>query len=356
MEVIIQNWQMCFLYDNCLQIRGLAMNFPELELDQRRQLIDVQQRFEVWRTADRSFRASYKGSLAWKKVKGKEHLYRIISRYTQKYIGPRSPETELLKDEYTASRTALRARITKMRKGIDKSAPINRAMGLGRVPQAAAQILRAFDQAGLLGEGLFVVGTHALYAYEAKSGIIFEPELLATRDLDLLADVRSRLVIAIDEKEREGILPILKAVDPSFDVHGDLFRAVNEVGYFVDIIRPMRKDEVSASEYDLGGIVPVGIDGLKWLVNSPRFEATAIAEDGMPIWMSCIDPRAFALHKYWISKQDTREAIKKRRDAVQAAAVAQVSDRLGLRFNQKELSALPMHLVSQWKELVKGDA
>jgi hypothetical protein len=332
------------------------MNFPELELDQRRQLIDVQQRYEAWRTADRAFRTSYKGSMAWKKIKGKEHLYRIVSRYRQKYIGPRSPETELLKSEYTASRTSNRARVTNMRKGIEKAAPINRAMGLGRVPRAAAEILRALDHAELLGDGFFVVGTHALYAYEAKSGIIFEPELLATRDLDLLADVRSRLVLAIDDKEREGILPILRAVDPSFSVQGDLFRAVNDDGYFVDVIRPMRKDEISSMEYDLGGIVPVGIDGLKWLVNSPRFEATAIGEDGMPVWISCIDPRAFALHKYWISKQDSREAIKKRRDAAQAAAVAHVAERLGLKFNQKELSALPLQLVSQWKELVKSDA
>ncbi len=103
-------------------------------------------------------------------------------------------------------------------------------MGLGRVPRAAAQILRALDKAGLLGDGIFVVGTHALYAYEARSGVIFEPGLLATSDLDLLADVRSRLVLAIDDKEREGILPILKSVDPTFYVQGDLFRAVNEDG------------------------------------------------------------------------------------------------------------------------------
>ncbi len=332
--------------------KGYAVNFPELDLDQRRQLIDVQQRFEAWRTADRAFRISNKGSMTWKRIKGRAYLYRIVDRYTQKYIGPRSPETEALKNNYISSRTSNRARVTKMRKGIEKSAPINRAMGLGRVPLAAAKVLRALDRDGLLGDGLFVVGTHALYAYEAKSGIIFEPELLATRDLDLLADVRSRLVLAIDDRKRDGILPTLRSVDKSFAVQGDLFRAVNADGYFVDVIRPMMKDEIVANEYDLGGIVPVGIDGLKWLISSPRFEATAIAEDGKPVWMSCIDPRAFALHKYWVSKQESREAIKKRRDAVQAVAVANVADRLGLKANPKELTALPAGLVSEWKSLL----
>ena len=328
------------------------MNFPELSLEQRRQLIDVQQRSEAWRTADRAFRESNKGSMTWKRVAGKQYLYRVISSRTQKYVGPRSPEIEALKRDYMASRTANRARVTKMRKGIEATAAVNRAMALGRVPRTAAKVLRELDRAGMLGDGLFIVGTHALYAYEAKSGVLFEPELLATRDLDLLADVRSRLVLAIDDKKREGILHTLQRADKSFGVQGDLFRAVNDDGYFVDIIRPMRKNEAVAEEYDLGGLVPVGINGLNWLVNCPRFEATAIAEDGMPVWLSCIDPRAFALHKFWVSKQESREAVKRRRDAVQAAAVAQVVGLLGMKFDAKELSAMPAALLDGWKGLL----
>jgi Nucleotidyltransferase len=50
---------------------------------------------------------------------------------------------------------------------------------------------------------------------------------------------------------------------------------------------------------------------------------------------------AFALHKLWVSKQDAREAIKRRRDATQAAAVAEVAQLIGLKFDKKELAALP---------------
>jgi hypothetical protein len=329
------------------------MGFPELSLDQRQQLIDVQQRFEAWRAADRAFRESNKGSMTWKRSSGKEYLYRIVDRRVQKSLGPRSPETEKLKTDYMASRKANRARVTKMRKGIETTAAVNRARGLARVPRIAANVLRALDHEGILGHGIFVVGTHALYAYEAKSGIIFRPELLATRDLDLLADVRTRLVLAIDDKKREGILWALQKADKSFQVQGDLFRAVNDEGYFVDIIRPMRRNEVVAAEYDLGGILPVGINGLNWLVNSPRFEAAAIGEDGMPVWLSCIDPRAFALHKLWVSKRESRDPVKKDRDAIQAAAVAHVTALLGLKFDTKELSALPAELLGGWKELMQ---
>ncbi len=328
------------------------MDFPELELDQRRQLIDTQQRFEAWREAERAFRERYKGTMAWKAVKGKDYLYRIVSSYRQKYIGPRSPETESLKNDYTTSRTKQRARITRMLNGVKRSAPLNRALGLGRVPRVAADVLRVLDKAGLLGKGLFIVGTHALFAYEAKSGIILSPDLLETRDLDLLADVRSRLVLAVEDQKREGVLATIKKADKSFEVQRDLFRAINSDGYFVDIIRPLQKNEPLVSEYDLGGIVPAGIDGLKWLVNSPRFQATAIAEDGLPVWMCCIDPRAFALHKLWVSKQESRDVIKKRRDAIQATAVADIAIRLGLKFNSKELSAMPAQLVSEWRTLI----
>lgn len=331
------------------------MEFPELSLDQRRQLIDVQQRFEAWRSADRTFRESYKASMTWKRVGGKRYLYRIIDRYTQKCVGPESPEMEKLKAEYTASRAGQRARISRMAKGIAASAAVNRALGLGRVPRTAAAILRSLDGEGLLGSGLFVVGTHALYAYEARSGILFEPELLATRDLDILADVRSRLVLALDDKKRPGVLGALQRADSSFQVQGDPFRAVNAEGYFVDLIRPMAKDEVTSKEYDLGGLVPAGIDGLQWLVSSPRFEATAIGEDGRPVWMSCIDPRAFALHKYWLSKQPVRDPLKQKRDAIQAAAVAKVALLLNMKFDPKELRALPAELLANAERLLSED-
>jgi hypothetical protein len=61
---------------------------------------------------------------------------------------------------------------------------------------SAARILRRLDEAGLMGRHLFVVGTHALYAYEAAAGITFESGLTATTDVDLRSDARRRLSLA----------------------------------------------------------------------------------------------------------------------------------------------------------------
>ena len=40
--------------------------------------------------------------------------------------------------------------------------------------------------------------------------------------------------------------------------------------------------------------------------------------------MTVPDPRAFALHKFWLSGQPDREPLKKQRDRGQALAVAQL--------------------------------
>jgi len=326
------------------------MEFPELTLDQRRVLIDAQQKYLAWREADRAFRASNKGAMAWKRSAGHEYLYRIDGK-VQRSLGRRSPETEKLKADYMASRAANRKRVTKMRDGIKASAKINRAMGLARVPKIAAKVLRTLDHDGLLGDGIFIVGTHALFAYEAQSGIVFAPELLATTDLDLLADARSRLVLSLDESKRRGVMASLQKADDTFAVQGDLFRAVNADGYFVDFLRPMSKDEAFVKEIDLGGVAPVALDGLQWLINSPRFNAVAIAEDGEPVFLSCIDPRAFALHKLWVSRQPLRDALKRKRDVAQAKAVAHVAELLGVPFDRRNLSALPKALLEGLKEL-----
>ena len=91
------------------------------------------------------------------------------------------------------------------------------------------------------------------------------------------------------------------------------------------------------------------------MANAPRFNAIAIAEDGKPVYMSCVDPRAFALHKLWVSKQPRREQIKTRRDAAQAAAVAHVSKLLGLTFNKRELAALPSVLLDALPTLLERE-
>jgi hypothetical protein len=326
----------------------------ELSNEQRRQLIDTTQLFEGWREASKEFAHAYRGTMRWQKSKGNEYLVRQYNRTTES-LGVRSPETEATKEAYTEARTRLRQRVTRMSSRLVEIAPMNRAQRLGRMPATPARVLRKLDEVGLLGKQLIVVGTHSLFAYEARSGVVFGSELTATTDIDLLVDTRAGMSLAIADRsaiKTEGVIGLLRQVDRSFKRTQD-FRAINEDGYYVDIIAPLPSNAKAVKLSELNDdLAAAEIIGLEWLINAPRFEAVIVAEDGLPLWMSCIDPRAFALHKYWVSQKLQREGIKRKRDDAQARAVYQVASAfLNLPFNAKSLTALPLELVQSAKEL-----
>jgi hypothetical protein len=60
------------------------------------------------------------------------------------------------------------------------------------------------------------------------------------------------------------------------------------------------------------------------------------------------DPRAFALHKLWLSRQTDREPIKRRRDREQAIAVCRLVLQYlpHLRFQPEELRMFPKSVVA----------
>lgn len=334
------------------------MRYSELSEEQRRRFIDAVQVFDAWRAAESELRHSYRGSMRWRKIKGKEYLYRIFGN-VERSLGPRSEETERIKEDYTGQSTRLKRRVTTLDRRLAGMAAMNRAAGLGRMPQIASRILRKLDAEGLLGKQLFVIGTHALYAYEAAAGVTFETGLTATGDIDLLWDTRRKLSLALVDVREQGVLGLLKRVDTSFSAKPNSFRATNEDGFYVDLIRPLEKDEAHKAIGKLGDtdddLEAAAIIGLQWLINAPKFERVVMGTDGRPLWMSCIDPRAFALHQYWISKRGDRDAVKRSRDAEQARAVASVASKyLALDFQAKALSALPIELVKGAKELVKA--
>jgi hypothetical protein len=328
----------------------------ELTADQRRQLVDAQQAFRSWRTADREFRHSYRGQMHWRKVGGREYLSRKYHKVWEE-IGIRTPETEKIKEDYQTQRTALRVRLTRLANRLDGMAKLNKAMGLGRVPTIAARVLRKLDEQGLLGAHVFVAGTHALYAYEARSGMLFSGELTATADIDFLWDARQRFTFLMQDINQRGVIGLLRQVDGTFK-RTATYRAENADPYLVEVIRPLRKDEVFRSELKMskaeGDFEPASMEGLQWLLNAPKFEEVAIGEDGRAVLVSCVDPRAFALHKLWLSRRENRAGVKRQRDELQARAVAAVATQyMGLKFERRDLAGLSKELFDGIKELSK---
>lgn len=334
------------------------MQVRELSNEQRRQLVDVEQTYASWRETHRVFLHSYggpyQGSMRWVKVKGKDYLYRKIGD-VQKSLGPRSAETERIKDDYMQGRARLRERRGRLRDRLKAMAPVNRALRLNRVPDPLCRILRLLDDYRLLGEHLTVVGTNALFAYEIAAGVQFGAGLLATGDIDFLTDARRKASFAASRDKAEGVLGLLRRVDRSFERQARSYVAANADGYMVDLICPEQGPRRSARALgtDETDLTPVEIIGLDWLLNAPKFERMAIGQDGLPTPIVCLDPQVFALHKLWLSRRGDREPAKKRRDADQACAVAAVAQTyFGKDFKGKELSALPSELYALRGELM----
>jgi len=299
----------------------------EMSANQRRVFIDAVQLYEAYIGAFRENRV-YRGGMHWKKSKGREYLFRTRDRSGYgKSLGPRSPEKEKILAEFRAGKAKAKERLSAIKERLKEQARFCRAASIQRVPRIVTGILRVLDQNRLLGRNVTVVGTNAIYAYESAAGIFIDSPIMATMDMDILWDIRSRLNLAAgDEPLEEGLLALLRKADRSFDLmKRQAFRAVNKDGYLVDLIKPEARSVFTKERRRMGGsgdMEAAEIRNLQWLVSSPKFKQVVIGDDGYPAAMVCPDPRAFALHKIWLSEQPDREPIKKKRDRHQALAAA----------------------------------
>ena len=148
-------------------------------------------------------------------------------------------------------------------------------------------------------------------------------KLLASGDIDLLFDVRKQVSLLGEKLDGNDLLGLLKKVDKTFEVStNQSFRAINKDGFMVDLIgqdKGMMAPKPGLIAKDDLEIIEV--PNLEWLANSPRVEQVVIAASGAPVMMPVPDPRAFAIHKAWLSHQINREPVKKQRDLSQALMV-----------------------------------
>lgn len=315
----------------------------ELNNAQRRQFVDVVQTFEAWEESKADLAQRFVGSMRWVERKG--HFYLLRKKASSEIsLGRKTDETEEIYRAFRSGRDAERKRCQALHARLREMAPVNRALRLNRVPRITSRILRHLAAAQVLGQNIFVIGTNSLFLYEALAGVHLTSDLLATVDVDLLWDARQNLSLAVKDFRRSGVIGYLRRADRSFQrSRRQFFRAINREGFMVDLIRPVEDPYVvmdaGTNPEDLIG---VGIEGLEWLVNAPKVNGVVIGEDGIPLRCWCVDPRAFALHKVWVSERADREPVKRSRDYAQAQEAAWIARHyLGMELPDPSLSALP---------------
>lgn len=322
------------------------MNYVELTNEQRRQLIDMQQAFRVWRPAVETLDAL--GTMRVQTSKGSRYVYEVHST-VRKSLGRETPALKKKKADHDAQRNDLQKRVRQLDKRLAAAAPVNRALRLGSMREIVARILRLLDREQLLGSHVIVAGTNALHAYEVSAGVMISSEHVATTDADILWDTKQSLLLAATGIRKEGLMGLLRRVDKSF-VADYGYNATNRDGFIVDLLCPENDDGLTMNAGSDLEAAPM--TGAEWLLQSPQHEQIIIAEDGFPVRMVVPEPRTYALHKLWVSQRSDRTPIKRPRDVAHARIVGELSTKyLGLKFRAGEMPWLKKPLIQQLKLL-----
>ena len=323
--------------------------------------------------------AQVRGGMYWHKgpVSTPEvpYLVRTTPAGGETSLGPRSPATQGIYDRFTERKRASDERLAGLKASLQDHRRLNRALRVGRVDPLIVEILNRLA-ASKLAEHFRVVGTHALYAYEAAASITFDADAVATRDIDLLWDTRKRVQFATRlAKIDTSMIGVLKKVDPTFRIrNAQKYTAVNKDGFEVDIIRrepvdgdpnPLRLSRRSEAPMQLrsaGDSIrgtpgasrseasrPLNADegdfwvaqapNAQFLLHAPAFSAVVVASNGAMARMTTLHPLAFAKFKRWIAQRADRDPAKRRRDALQAGLVEAMVQRYLPQLSESDSAA-----------------
>lgn len=306
------------------------MDYIPLSDNAARQVIDSTTIFDEFVRVNNQARP-YAGGMYWKRQGEYEYLVKTSPDNQQRRVGPRSPETEKIHEEFTGRKLGLEARLKSLRAALTDAERLNKALKAGRVPSMVVSVLQTLEDAGL-GQHFTVVGTHALYAYETAAGVRIVQGALATQDVDLLWDARRRVRFITDlGKLDASMLRVLQRADASFlRKEGYAETAINAKGFEVDFLRRQPEGDdphpfrFSDDEDDLW---PVQAARASVLTNAPRFDHVVISATGRMTLMRTIAPESFVEFKRWmVAKVPQRLESKRRRDQRQADIVQALMD------------------------------
>ncbi|TAH13647.1 MAG: hypothetical protein EAZ11_02095 [Curvibacter sp.] len=290
-----------------------------------RQYIDAVSTFEALEEAQEEA-AHVRGGMYWHagpaSAPDAKYLVRTTPAGAETSLGARTTETEAIYERFTKRKRESAERVSGRKAALEQHQRLNRALRVGRVDPLVVALLGRLASTQL-SPHFRVVGTHALYAYEATAGFRLDTDMLATRKRILF---QTQLA-----KVDSSMLGVLKKVDSTFRIRkSQKYTAVNKDGFEVDIIRRERAGDdphpIKLSDEDDDFWV-VQARRANVLLDSPAFSAVIVATNGTMARMNTVHPATFVAFKRWMASQPDREAIKRRRDVLQAEAVQTLLDK-----------------------------
>ncbi len=305
----------------------------ELSPSAARQYIDAVAVFEAWEEAVQEAQ-QVRGGMYWHagppSAPDARYLVRTTPAGAETSLGARTPENEAIYQRFMQRKQESAQRLAGLKAALDQHRRLNRALRVGRVEPLIVELLARLASTQLAAH-FRVVGTNALYAYEAAAGVRLDADALATRDIDLLWDTRKRIQFATQlARVDSSMLGVLKKVDSTFRIRkSQQYTAVNKDGFEVDIIRRERAGDdphpIKLSEDDEDFWVAQARRA-NVLLDAPEFTAVIVATNGTMARMSTVHPTTFVAFKRWLAGQRDRDALKRRRDDLQADVVQKLVD------------------------------
>jgi hypothetical protein len=279
--------------------------------EQARVLINLRQRYEVWRDSAHALRA-LPYDLRRKTVGDYEYLYEIHDRSGNGTSRGRwDADKQQQFATYRAEKASLKQRLAQSRQAVDEGARLARALRVPMLASAAGPILREADCRGLLDGQLLVVGTNALlaYAHEAVARLDLSDE---TEDFDLAW-------AGTEQPQGAPVWEMLKAVDATFTVNSErTFQARNAAAYEVELlVAPSRAAALARRDKPR----PVPLPEQEWLLLGNPVDQVVACRDATAARIVAPDPRWFALHKLWLADKPSRNPFKRRKDREQGLGV-----------------------------------
>lgn len=274
-----------------------------------------------------------RGSMYWHKGPTANpearYLVRISATGSETSLGACDSKTAAIHDAFQKRKRDSDERVAGLSQTVNEHQRLNRALRVGRVDPIVVDVLNQLVKSKLT-EHFRVVGTHAVYAYEAEAGLRVIANAVATQDIDFAWDVRKRVRFATQLKRLDSsMLGVLKKVDPTFRLRqSQKYTAVNSRGFEVDIIRRQLTDgdahpiRLSDDEDDFWVAQAVNAHVL---IDSAPFSAVIVATNGHMARMHTMHPMVFVKFKRWMSELASRDARKRERDKLQADIVEQMT-------------------------------
>jgi len=312
--------------------------------EQSRALVNLRQRYEVWRDAERAWRR-LPYDLRRKRVGDYEYLYEIRDRSgngTSLCRWNEAAERQL--EAYRSDKASLKQRRDTGRAAMEEGARLARALRVPMLASAAGPILREADCRRLLDGPLLVVGTNALLAYalEAVAGLGLNDE---TEDFDLAW-------ASAQGSEGSPVWDMLKAVDPTFTINTErTFQARNAAAYEVELLlAPSRAATLGKRDKPH----PIPLPEQEWLLLGRPVDQVVACRDATAARVVAPDPRWFALHKLWLSVQAKRNPFKRRKDREQGLGVLEAVREAMPQYPLDEafVAGIPAELVRHWRDWV----